>query len=362
MERFDSEHFARVRSDRRPLSWRRSWPCWPAPAAAQDSRGSIGGRVVDSSGGVLPGVTVTIVNNGTNATTVVVTADGGVFTAPFLISGSYRVTVGAHRLSDHGARDRRRARRRSSAGGLHVEPASISTEVTVVASAPLMDSGTASHGPGDRQQADRRDAARRRHRVRPGAAGAGRVVRTLVRAPASDGQRQPARPDHQRHHQQRVHHRRLEQHRVGRARRHPAAVGFDPGVQGRDRRLRRADRPHRRGQRQSRAQERHQRLARRRVVLQPRRQPLGRALCVEAPRHRRDAARLQPLQRHAVGPDLQEPHVLHGVVREAAGQYDRNGHQLGAVGCHAPGRFLRAAGHRRADLRPATPRASSTAW
>ena len=37
------------------------------PAAAQESRGSIAGLVVDSSGGALPGVTVTIMNNGTNA-------------------------------------------------------------------------------------------------------------------------------------------------------------------------------------------------------------------------------------------------------------------------------------------------------
>ena len=34
------------------------------------SRGSLGGLVVDSSGGALPGVTVTIVNTGTNATAV----------------------------------------------------------------------------------------------------------------------------------------------------------------------------------------------------------------------------------------------------------------------------------------------------
>src|SRR5687767_7893460 len=62
-------------------------------AGGQDARGSIGGRVADSSGGVLPGATVTIVNNATNSTSVVITGDGGTYTAPFLISGSYRVTV-----------------------------------------------------------------------------------------------------------------------------------------------------------------------------------------------------------------------------------------------------------------------------
>ena len=40
------------------------------PVAAQESRGSIAGLVVDSSGGALPGATVTIRNIGTNATVV----------------------------------------------------------------------------------------------------------------------------------------------------------------------------------------------------------------------------------------------------------------------------------------------------
>ena len=34
----------------------------PAPAAAQDFRGSIAGTITDASGGVLPGVTVTVTN------------------------------------------------------------------------------------------------------------------------------------------------------------------------------------------------------------------------------------------------------------------------------------------------------------
>ncbi len=114
--------------------------------AAQESRGSIGGRVVDSSGGVLPGVTVTIVNNGTNATSVVVTGEGGVFTAPFLTGGSYRVMVElpgfrtmVRETVDVRVGDRLRV-------DFTLEPATISTEVTVVATAPLLDTGSASMG------------------------------------------------------------------------------------------------------------------------------------------------------------------------------------------------------------------------
>ena len=66
----------------------------PEAALAQESRGSIAGLVLDSSGGVLPGVTVTIRNNGTNATTVQTTNESGQYAAVLLQPGAYTVTVG----------------------------------------------------------------------------------------------------------------------------------------------------------------------------------------------------------------------------------------------------------------------------
>ena len=72
------------------------------------------------------------------------------------------------------------------------------------------------------------------------------------------------------------------------------------------------------------------------LVLQPRRLALGQPVRVErAAAPAGHAARLQPLQRHASRPDLQEQDVLHGVVREAAGRHDRDGHRLGADRAHA---------------------------
>jgi Carboxypeptidase regulatory-like domain len=94
MEWFGTQHLARLRRRSTHLVWTSVLVVLAtASAAAQDSRGSIGGRIADSSGGVLPGATVTIVNNATNSTSVVITGDGGTYTAPFLISGSYRITV-----------------------------------------------------------------------------------------------------------------------------------------------------------------------------------------------------------------------------------------------------------------------------
>jgi hypothetical protein len=64
-----------------------------APAAAQTITGRIDGRVTDSSGGVLPGATVTIVNTGTGFTATQVTDDNGTFTATNLPVGEYTVTA-----------------------------------------------------------------------------------------------------------------------------------------------------------------------------------------------------------------------------------------------------------------------------
>ena len=63
------------------------------PALAQTITGRIDGKVTDSSGGVLPGATVTVVNEGTALTTVRVTDESGTFTITNLPVGSYSVTA-----------------------------------------------------------------------------------------------------------------------------------------------------------------------------------------------------------------------------------------------------------------------------
>jgi outer membrane receptor protein involved in Fe transport len=62
-------------------------------AAAQSVTGSIQGSVVDGSGAVLPGVTVTVLNAATGATRVAVTDDRGLFAAELLPVGVYDVTA-----------------------------------------------------------------------------------------------------------------------------------------------------------------------------------------------------------------------------------------------------------------------------
>jgi hypothetical protein len=62
-------------------------------AQGQAINGTIEGTVLDESGALLPGVTVTVVNTDTGDTRIVVTNESGVFRAPLLPLGSYRVSA-----------------------------------------------------------------------------------------------------------------------------------------------------------------------------------------------------------------------------------------------------------------------------
>jgi len=67
-----------------------------APAYAQgggaSSTGTIQGRVADAQGAVLPGVTVTAQNAGTNVSTTAISNSEGVYLLSSLVNGTYTVT------------------------------------------------------------------------------------------------------------------------------------------------------------------------------------------------------------------------------------------------------------------------------
>jgi trimeric autotransporter adhesin len=63
------------------------------PASAQIRSATITGTVTDSTGAVLPGAAVVVINQDTNATIELVASDAGIFTAPYLPAGPYTVTV-----------------------------------------------------------------------------------------------------------------------------------------------------------------------------------------------------------------------------------------------------------------------------
>jgi hypothetical protein len=63
------------------------------PLVAQVATGSIVGTVTDAGGQVVPGAQVTIREVNRNTTTALVTDGSGVYTAPFLVPGTYEVQV-----------------------------------------------------------------------------------------------------------------------------------------------------------------------------------------------------------------------------------------------------------------------------
>ena len=65
----------------------------PAFAQSQAINGTIEGTIRDNSGGVLPGVSVTLTNTDTGAVRTVVTNENGLYRAPLLPLGTYKVTA-----------------------------------------------------------------------------------------------------------------------------------------------------------------------------------------------------------------------------------------------------------------------------
>ena len=116
------------------------------PAAAQDARGSIAGRVTDSSGAVLPGASVTVTNVDTNAGSNVHTNDNGQYTVLFLLPGTYSVTVelDGFRKSIHPKVPVRVGDKVQL--DMVLEPGGVTEEVSVSADRPILESGTATMG------------------------------------------------------------------------------------------------------------------------------------------------------------------------------------------------------------------------
>jgi hypothetical protein len=117
-----------------------------ASVAGQDFRGVITGRVVDSSGGRLPGVTVTATNVATNVGSTTVTNEDGLYTIPYLNGGAYRVDLelaGFKKVRREGIDVRIGDR---IVLDLTMEVGQVEETVLVTASSPLLDLGSASAG------------------------------------------------------------------------------------------------------------------------------------------------------------------------------------------------------------------------
>ncbi len=114
--------------------------------AAQEFRGTILGRVSDATSAVVPNATVTVTNTATNTAVTVQTGADGSYLAPFLIPGPYRITAEAAGFKK-AVRDGIEVRVQDRLSvDITLEVGATSEAIEVTASAPLLETNTASMG------------------------------------------------------------------------------------------------------------------------------------------------------------------------------------------------------------------------
>src|SRR5262245_52978802 len=120
--------------------------CGAAIGLAQEFRGSITGRVVDTNGAAVANAAVTITNTATNVTSSTTTNGDGDYTALYLIPGSYRVNVEAT-----GFKKSTRQNVELRVGDklqidLQLEVGNVADTVNVTTDAPLLETNSATAG------------------------------------------------------------------------------------------------------------------------------------------------------------------------------------------------------------------------
>jgi hypothetical protein len=116
------------------------------PLLAQETRGSIHGRVTDASGAVIPGVAVSATSVSTNVTVNAQSNAEGNYEIPYLLPGEYRLTA-----EQSGFKSFRRERIEVRIGDritipVHMELGQVTEQVTVTAETPLLESASANLG------------------------------------------------------------------------------------------------------------------------------------------------------------------------------------------------------------------------
>jgi hypothetical protein len=118
----------------------------PAFAQSQSINGTIEGTIVDDQNAVLPGVTVTVANLDTGDTRTVVTNENGLFRAPLLSLGTYRVTAelqGFRKFEQTGVT---LSAGRTAVVNIKLNVGEISETITVTGDTPIVDLGKIEQG------------------------------------------------------------------------------------------------------------------------------------------------------------------------------------------------------------------------
>src|SRR5687768_4140652 len=114
--------------------------------SAQEFRATIRGQVLDSSGGALPGATVTVTNVQTNEVATATTNTEGNYTIPVLRPGAYTLTA-EHTAIQKYVRSGLQMQVRQDAT-VNVQPGvgAITEQVTVSAESPVLETSNANRG------------------------------------------------------------------------------------------------------------------------------------------------------------------------------------------------------------------------
>ncbi|HET7618264.1 MAG TPA: TonB-dependent receptor [Vicinamibacterales bacterium] len=123
----------------RVMSWIAVALLLAVPAVAQQGTTELRGRVVDSQGGVLPGVTVTVRNQATGMYRETVSGADGTFIASALIPGTYEVIAELQGFKRFNRRDLRLEVGRTATIDVVLEVGALAETVNVTAESPLVD-------------------------------------------------------------------------------------------------------------------------------------------------------------------------------------------------------------------------------
>lgn len=118
----------------------------PAFGQSQAINGTIEGTIVDDQGGVLPGVTVTVTNLDTGDSRTVVTNESGLFRAPLLPLGTYRVSAELQGFRTYEQTGITLTAGRTAVVDVKMTVGALQETITVTADSPLVDLGKIEQG------------------------------------------------------------------------------------------------------------------------------------------------------------------------------------------------------------------------
>lgn len=113
---------------------------------AQDTRGSIGGRIMDAQDAVIPGAQVVATNQDTGVAASAVSNQTGSFRLPFLLPGKYRVSVEMQGFRNYVQTDIELRMTDSLDLRIRLEVGSVTEAIEVKGGTPLLETATSSIG------------------------------------------------------------------------------------------------------------------------------------------------------------------------------------------------------------------------